>query len=123
MINGQVTPDREAVIRLTLRGPSGQEVEVDAVLDTGFTEYLSLPPAVVRTLQLPYRASTQFTLADGSIVSLDIFRVMVLWDGQSRVVPVLAAAGGALIGMALVYGSRVTLNVVDGGPVNIEALP
>jgi hypothetical protein len=28
-----------------------------------------------------------------------------------------------LIGMSLLYGSRVTLDVVDGGPVTIEPVP
>jgi predicted aspartyl protease len=36
MITGVVTADREAVIRLTVRGPVGQEHEVEAVIDTGF---------------------------------------------------------------------------------------
>jgi hypothetical protein len=36
---------------------------------------------------------------------------------------VLEADGGALIGMALLYRSRLTLEVLDGGPVTIELLP
>jgi predicted aspartyl protease len=44
MISGIVTADREAIVRLHLRGTSGLGVDVEAVLDTGFTEYLSLPP-------------------------------------------------------------------------------
>jgi len=36
MITGVVTADREAVIRLSVRGPTDQEHEVEAVIDTGF---------------------------------------------------------------------------------------
>jgi hypothetical protein len=36
MITGAVTADREAVIRMVVRGPAGQEQEVEAVVDTGF---------------------------------------------------------------------------------------
>jgi hypothetical protein len=36
---------------------------------------------------------------------------------------VLAADGGPLVGLSLLYGHRVTLDVVDGGRVSIEALP
>jgi hypothetical protein len=31
--------------------------------------------------------------------------------------------GAPLIGMALLHGNRVTLDVADGGPVTVEALP
>ena len=34
-----------------------------------------------------------------------------------------AGDGGPLIGIALLYGSRVTLDVVDGGGVTVEELP
>jgi len=43
MISGVVTGDRQAVIRLTVRGPTGQEQEIEAVIDTGFDGCLSLP--------------------------------------------------------------------------------
>jgi hypothetical protein len=48
---------------------------------------------------------------------------VVSWDGQDRNVMVLEANGGPLLGMSLLYGSRVTLDVVDGGPVTIQTLP
>ena len=35
MIEGVVNADYEAVITLTLRGPAGQEQDIDAVIDTG----------------------------------------------------------------------------------------
>ena len=36
MIAGVVTNDRQAVIHLTVRGPAGQEQEIEAIIDTGF---------------------------------------------------------------------------------------
>jgi hypothetical protein len=36
-MTGIVTADREAVLELTVRGPSSQETEITAVLDTGYT--------------------------------------------------------------------------------------
>ena len=44
MIEGVVNAAYEAVIRLSLRGPSGQAREIDAVIDTGFNGFLTLPP-------------------------------------------------------------------------------
>jgi clan AA aspartic protease len=123
MIIGEVTPDRQAMIRLLLRGPRGDEVEVEAVLDTGFTDFLTLPPTLIAKLQLPFRETSEFTLADGSIVQLDVFRATVLWAGQTRGVLVTAADGGPLVGMSLIYGNRLILDAVDGGQVTIGDLP
>ena len=36
MITGTVTAYREAIIRLNVRGPGGEEKTVEAVIDTGF---------------------------------------------------------------------------------------
>jgi predicted aspartyl protease len=47
MISGVVTDDRQAVIHLTVRGPAGQEREIEAIIDTGFDGSLSLPSSIV----------------------------------------------------------------------------
>jgi hypothetical protein len=46
----------------------------------------------------------------------------VIWDGQARDVLALAADGCPFLGMSLLYGSVVTLHVVDGGLVTIAPL-
>ena len=47
----------------------------------------------------------------------------VLWDGQPRLVTVIEADTEPLLGMELLQGSRVILDVRDDGPVTIDALP
>lgn len=42
MIKGAVNANREARLRLTVRGLSGQEREIEAVIDTGFNGFLTL---------------------------------------------------------------------------------
>jgi clan AA aspartic protease len=121
MITGAVTPDREAIVRLRVRG--SQEVEVDAVLDTGFTEFLSLPPALIAALALPYVTLDRVMLADGSIVQCRVYEAEVDWEGRLRVVSVHAAQGAPLIGMSLLYDHLLTIEVVNGGALTIEPLP
>jgi clan AA aspartic protease len=123
MITGVITPDREAVFRLVVRGPQGQEQRVEAVIDTGFNGFLTLPHPLVAALQLVFHSRALATLGDGSTVALRKYEATVLWEGQDRDVLVLESAGGSLAGMSLLYGSRMTLDIVDGGPLTIEALP
>lgn len=47
----------------------------------------------------------------------------VIWDGQARMVEVDAADIDPLVGMGLLYGHDVRMQVIDGDPVTIEALP
>ncbi len=56
-------------------------------------------------------------LADGSRILLDVYRAVVLWDGSERDIDVLAMGSEPLIGMSLLDGSDVRLQVTDGGLV------
>lgn len=123
MITGVVTPSREAVVQVMVRGAHGQDVSVDAVIDTGFTGFLTLSPTLIAMLGLAFFGTTRATLGDGSAVSIDVFEATVLWDNHVRLVTVLAAEGGALVGMSMLFGYRLILEGADGGAVQIEALP
>jgi clan AA aspartic protease len=123
VIIGTVAGGREALIPLTLLGPGEGRARIEAVVDTGFTGHLVLPSALVGELGLPLRGVRDSFLADGSLVSLDAYRVGVEWDGRVRVVLALAAEGGPLLGMSLLRGSEIRIEAVDGGEVVIRPLP
>ena len=123
MIVGSVNAYREAIIRLTVSGPRGQEQEIDAVVDTGFTGFLTLPPSLITTLGLPFRRRGRAVLADGSESLFDIYEAKVLWDGQPRRVAIDAVDTDSLVGMALMHGYELTLQAVVGGRVSIKAIP
>ena len=125
MSAGRATPDgREAAIPLTLlRSPTGETRSMEAVVDTGSTDRLTLPPEAVQELELPLRGSAEVALADGSIETLPMYRVRILWHGQERTIRAYAASGLPLVGMALLSGSDLRIRVVGGGLVEIEELP
>lgn len=52
MIEGVVNAAYEPVVSLALQGPSGQTSEIEAVIDTGFTGFLTVTPALVMELGL-----------------------------------------------------------------------
>ena len=83
MIQGVVNDAYEAVVRLTVQGPSGQSREIEAVIDTGYNGFLTLPPALVTELSLVYRGRGRAILADGNEAFFDIYDVAVLWGHPS----------------------------------------
>ena len=121
MIEGVVNSAYEAVIPLSLRGPAGQAQEVEAVVDTGFTGFVTLPPSLVAELGLVFMGTSEATLADGSEVSFDAYDVTVLWEGQPRDVLIDEADTTPLVGMLLLDSHNLNIDVEDGGRVVIQA--
>jgi clan AA aspartic protease len=122
MITGSVTADHEAVVVVQVRAPKGRPQTVEAVLDTGFTEFLALPLDRIAALGLPFRCTQRMFLADGSQTTLAAYRGVVVWHGLPLLVPVLAVDGDALVGMSLLEGSHVGMEVVAGGQVLVEPI-
>ncbi len=121
MIEGVVNSAYEAVIPLSLQGPADQAQQVEAVIDTGFTGFLTLPPSLVAELGLVFKGTSEGTLADGSRVSFDAYDATVLWEGSPRVVLVDEADTTPLVGMLLLDRHDLSIQVRDGGRVVIQA--
>lgn len=122
MISGWVTPYREAIVRLSVRDLQGREQIVEAVIDTGFNGYFTLPPDVIAALALPFRRNGRAVLGDGSSVTFDIHEAVVLWGGRPRRISVDAADATPLLGMGLLYGHELNIQVIDGGEALIRPL-
>ncbi len=121
MIEGVVNAAYEPAVTLAVRGPSGQTSEIEAVIDTGFTGFLTVTPALATELGLDFRGIGRATLADGSEATFLQYGAAVLWDGQPRYVEADAADTTPLVGMRLLYGHSLLVEVRDGGRVVIEA--
>ena len=122
MIEGIVNANLEAVVTLLLRGPDGQAREVDAVIDTGFNGYITLPPMLVADLNLPVVGDGEAVLADGREVSFNVYGVTSLWNGLSRYVETGAVGDEPLVGMSMLAGHDLHVRVADGGRVVIDAV-
>ena len=122
MITGKINANREAIIELDVIGSNQKREKVEAAIDTGFNGYLTLPNDLINYLKLQLAGSRHVTLGDGNVVVLDMYLTKVLWHGQEREVLTLQADGGPLIGMSLLYGNRVMLDVIDNGDVTIDSL-
>ena len=121
MITGVVKSD-EGRIRLKVKGRRGREQEIEAVIDTGYTASLTLPPAVVTALGLRWQSIDRFTLADGTECVFDVHLAKVLWDGKLRQILVDEAHADPLIGMRLLRGHELKIQVRHRGNVTIKRL-
>ena len=122
MISGKVTERREAVINLWVVGQNQRKLRIEAAIDTGFNGYLTLPKATVNSLALQPAGNRIATLGDGNTVILEVYLAVVIMNDQEREVLALQAVGGALVGMSLLYGNRVTITVLDGGDITTEPI-
>jgi clan AA aspartic protease len=120
MMTGMINDSREAVLSVEVQGPDGQAITVETIIDTGYNGTLSLPPDLIAALELPSRGARYVTLGDGNTVLLNVYRATIIWDDLSRSVQVMETEDVSLVGMSLLYGYRVILDVVDGGTVTIE---
>jgi predicted aspartyl protease len=62
-------------------------------------------------------------LGDGSQVLASVYSGTVTWDGQSTHIEIDEAETDPLVGMSLLYGWELRIQVVDGGSVTVETLP
>ena len=121
MILGVVNAAHEAVVALSLQGPAGQSQEIEAVVDTGYSGFLTLPTALVAELGLPFAYIGQAFLANDDEVSFDVHDVTVLWDGNARRIEADATGSTPLLGMLMLDGHNLNIDVEDGGRVVIQA--
>lgn len=122
MMFGIVNDNCEATIKIAVGYASSPKQMVDAVIDTGFTGFLSLPPATIESLGLPWIFRDFGTLGDGSEVVFDMYVATVIWDGQTKLIDVAESEADPLVGMSLLYGFKVKIEAVEGGIVTIEPL-
>ena len=100
----------------------GRPRSVEVVLDTGFTGYLTLPSESIGQLGLRSAGQRTFELANGEMFDFQVYLGSVSWHGRPSDVLVLQSDSGPLLGMALLWGSRVTMDVLNDGDVAIEDL-
>ncbi|MCG8583780.1 MAG: clan AA aspartic protease [Pirellulales bacterium] len=113
----------EARIELTIAGHNNESVSLACVIDTGFTGSLTLSQTIIHELDLPLVGKRQVMLGDGSIANLSVYNAKVMWHGSWKNVLVLGVDGDTLLGISLLMGSRIALDVIDGGLVSIDPIP
>ena len=121
MITG-IVRDFEPIISLSVYSSDGQVHKQDAIVDTGFNGWLSLSPDLIAQLALPWKRRGRAILGDGSECVFNIYEAVVVWDGVMLKIPIDEADSEPLIGMSLMEGYQLIVQVLEGGHVEIRKL-
>ena len=122
MIRGSVLRGRHAVIDWTVFGTSGRRCRLRAMIDTGFDGWFTLPSDVIRTLKLPWYTRVRADLADGSETFFDVYQATILWDRSRCQIPVNETDSMPLVGMALMKGYSLNMDIRPGGKATLTRL-
>ena len=122
MIRCRVNPRLEARITLPLVGKDGRTLPVELLIDTGFGGEISLPHDIVGTLGWESLGDYVIVLANGQEMLVEGWDGRVMWHDRPRSVLVLESAVEPLLGMNLMWRSRLCVDVRANGPVVIEEL-
>jgi clan AA aspartic protease len=122
MMQGVVNQSCEAMLSIVVKNNAKTQL-IDAVIDTGFSGFLTLPIEVIAALGLKWEGRDVATLGDGTACVFEVYIANVIWDGQYREVYVNESETVPLIGMRLLRGYDLRIQTIEGGAVTIAALP
>ena len=122
MIRGHVSGDQQALVTVDIMDARSRFQPIEVVLDTGITGYLTLPTESIQELGLPSVGRRTFELANGELFEFEAYLAAVSWHGRLNDALVLRSDSAPLLGMTLLWESRVTLDALTDGEVTIEEL-
>ncbi len=120
MISGDVRY-LHALLPIVFKLPGKPDVSMEFVIDTGFTDQLTLPIEAIIEMGLPLLARIPADLADGSTIEMSMHEATILWDGLERQVRVLAAGSRPLLGTRLLENFDLYVQFREGGLVTVDA--
>jgi clan AA aspartic protease len=122
MMIGNVNSRREAIIQFAVLGENNQKKAIKAVIDTGYTGFLTLPSAIITKLGLTWYMQEEGILGDGSLCIFNVFEATVIWDGQLKSIEINESETDPLVSMGLLEGYELNIQGFEGGLVTIKVL-
>jgi predicted aspartyl protease len=99
------------------------ELSIDAVVDTAFSGTLALSKHDAARLKSKRTSRTRMQLADGVFQYFDTHSIGLEWLGAWRTARACELGDESLIGMRLLEGCELRVQIKDGGAVEITPLP
>lgn len=120
-MHGSVNQNCEAILPVVVKNDTKTQL-VDAVIDTGFSGFLTLPSSTIAALDLTWKGRDVATLGDGTSCIFEVYISVVIWDGQYRTIDINESETVPLVGMRLLRGYDLRIQTIEGGSVTINAL-
>jgi clan AA aspartic protease len=122
MITGIVNEEFEPIISISLYDSDGNVYTQDAIVDTGFNGWLSLSPDLISQLNLKWKRRGRAILGDGSECVFNVYEAVLIWDGSLLTIPIDEADSESLVGMSLMEGYQLMVQVFEGGHVELSKI-
>ena len=125
MIVGRVEQDGGglyAYADVTVRGPSGHEINISALVDTGFNSFLSLPPRMVEYLGLLPLGTDDVVLANAETDTAFMFVGQAGWRHEMRGIPIHQIGDEPSVGTALLRSLNLSIDFVPNGDVRVRRI-
>lgn len=112
MIEGKFGDDEELFFEIELIAADGLELPVDAMLDTGFSDWLAINKQDLEGLDWPYVGEGNMRIAKGE-ANFDIYVGKVRIDGEEFDIPVHVGDGVTeiLIGRQWLKSRRIVVDM------------
>lgn len=121
MMCGVVNQNYEAILPIVLKNKDKTQF-IDAVIDTGYSGFLTLPSEIIVALNLTWKGRDLATLGDGTSCIFEVYITEIIWDGEYRTIDINQSETIPLIGMRLLRGYDLRIQTIEGGYVTIEKL-
>ena len=95
--------------------------EVEAVIDTSFTEYLALTDDLIRLLQLPLAREEIVIQSNGEKVMIPVYSGDIKWNGERVTTEVQGGGVEPLVGMVIIWGYTLTVRGETDGLFSLKA--
>jgi len=111
MIQGDFGSKGELLFEIDLIAVDGAVITVEALLDTGFTDWLAMDIQDVESLGWQYIKERQMNTARGE-TQFSLYGGIIIFDNQQLTIPVLATEGvpEILIGLAWLETKRLVVD-------------
>jgi clan AA aspartic protease len=102
-------------VKIKVISPTDEEIELPAMIDTGYNGEVILSEERIQTLGLEFLGTIDTELADGEIVELDLFKGRIKWFNKIREIAVGSSRSeDTLLGTLLLVGCELDINFKEG---------
>ncbi len=122
MTNGSVSLTRWPTVVASILDADGTPRTIEARIDTGFSDDLTLPGAVISRLGLQRLDRANYRIGDDRTVTFDTYVARIVWHDLIRRIIVLESEVSPVVGVGLLWGSNLSVDFRHGGDVTIREL-